>query len=50
MLEWTRNNPWTSALLALGVLVYPTVVAGGLLYVRLAERNERDFVDLVERS
>ena len=38
--------PW----LALGVLVYPTVLAGGLLYVRLAERNERDFVDLVERS
>ena len=38
--------PW----LVLGVLVYPTLFAGGWLYVRLAERNERDFVDLVERS
>jgi hypothetical protein len=38
--------PW----LLLGVLVYPTLLAGGALYVRLAERNERDFVDLVERS
>ncbi len=31
-------------------MVYPSLVAGGWLYVRLAERNERDFVDLVERS
>ena len=38
--------PW----LVLGALVYPALVAGGWLYVRLAERNERDFVDLVERS
>ncbi len=38
--------PW----LVLGGLVYPTLVAGGWLYVRLAERNERDFVELVERS
>jgi hypothetical protein len=38
--------PW----LLLGVLVYPTLLAGGWLYVRLAERNERDFVELVERS
>ncbi len=38
--------PW----LLLGLLVYPALVAGGWLYVRLAERNERDFVDLVERS
>ena len=38
--------PW----LALGVLVYPALLAGGLLHVRLAERHERDFVDLVERS
>ena len=38
--------PW----LVLGVLVYPTLLAGGWLYVRLAERNERDFVELVERS
>ena len=38
--------PW----LVLGGLVYPAMLAGGWLYVRLAERNERDFVDLVERS
>lgn len=38
--------PW----LVLGGLVYPALLAGGWLYVRLAERNERDFVDLVERS
>ena len=38
--------PW----LVLGVLVYPALLAGGWLYVRLAERNERDFVELVERS
>ena len=38
--------PW----LALGVLVYPALLAAGLLHVRLAERHERDFVDLVERS
>lgn len=38
--------PW----LLLGVLVYPALLAGGWLHVRLAERNERDFVELVERS
>ena len=38
--------PW----LVLGVLVYPALWSGGWLYVRLAERNERDFVELVERS
>lgn len=38
--------PW----LVLGVLVYPTLLAGGWLHVRLAERNERDFAELVERS
>jgi len=38
--------PW----LVLGVLVYPCLLAGGLVYLRLAERNERDFADLVERS
>ena len=38
--------PW----LVLGLLVYPALIAGGALYVRLAERNERDFVDLVEGS
>lgn len=38
--------PW----LLLGVLVYPALIAGGWLHVRLAERHERDFVELVERS
>ncbi len=38
--------PW----LLLGVLVYPALLAGGLLHVRLAERHERDLVELVERS
>lgn len=36
--------PW----LVLGVLVYPVLWSGGWLYVRLAERHERDFVDLVQ--
>jgi hypothetical protein len=38
--------PW----LALGVLVYPALLLGGLVHLRLAERHERDFVDLVEHS
>lgn len=38
--------PW----LALGVLAYPALVLGGVVYLRLAERHERDFIDLVERS
>ncbi len=38
--------PW----LVLGGAVYPALFAGGLLYVRLAERNEREFVELVEGS
>ena len=38
--------PW----LVLGVLVYPALVLGGLVHLRLAERHERDFTDLVERS
>ena len=38
--------PW----LLLGVLVYPVMALGGWLYVRLAERHERDFAELVERS
>ena len=32
--------PW----LLLGVVVFPTLVAGGWVYVRRAERNERRFV------
>ena len=38
--------PW----LVLGVLAYPVILATAWIYVRLAERNERDFADLVDRS
>lgn len=38
--------PW----LVLGAAVYPLLVLLGLLYVRQAERNERDFVEFIERS
>ena len=38
--------PW----LLLGGAVYPLLVLLGLLYVRQAERNERDFVEFIERS
>jgi hypothetical protein len=38
--------PW----LLLGVVVYPCLVALGWLYVRLAERTEQTFSDLVDRS
>lgn len=38
--------PW----LLLGGLVYPTLAALGWFYVRQAERVEREFSDLVERS
>lgn len=38
--------PW----LLLGIAVYPLLVVGGYLYVRLAERNEQDFLDTVEGS
>ena len=38
--------PW----LVLAGLVYPALVAAGWAYVRVAERNERDFAELVERS
>jgi hypothetical protein len=37
--------PW----LLLGVLAYPVLITVAVLYVRLAERNEQDFVDLVDR-
>jgi hypothetical protein len=37
--------PWA----VLAVLIYPAFVAVGWFYVRQAERNERDFADLVER-
>jgi hypothetical protein len=38
--------PW----LLLGIVVYPLLVAGAVFYVRQADRNERHFADLVERS
>jgi hypothetical protein len=36
--------------LLLGVLVYPVLIGGAALYVRQAERNERDFEDFVDHS
>ncbi|MEV4128558.1 hypothetical protein [Nocardia sp. NPDC049707] len=36
--------PW----LLLGVAVYPVLYGVGRLYVRLAERNEQDFLELAE--
>ena len=36
--------PW----LLLGVLVYPSLVVAAWFYVRQAERNERDFSELVQ--
>ncbi|HEV8627164.1 MAG TPA: hypothetical protein VG034_22190 [Acidimicrobiia bacterium] len=38
--------PWV----LLGGAVYPLLVFLGVLYVRHAERNERDFVEFIERS
>jgi hypothetical protein len=38
--------PW----LLLGIVIYPLLLAGGWLYVRLAERNEQDYLDLVDRT
>jgi hypothetical protein len=34
----------------LGVAAYPFLFAAGWVYVRLAERNERDFAAVVERQ
>jgi hypothetical protein len=51
--------PWLShrqvaglplSLIVLGIGIYPVLVALGFLYVRLAERTDRHFTDLVERS
>ncbi|ROO52620.1 hypothetical protein EDC02_7559 [Micromonospora sp. Llam0] len=39
------NLPWV----LLGVAAFPFLVAVGLTYVHLAERNEQDFVALVRR-
>jgi uncharacterized membrane protein (DUF485 family) len=38
--------PW----LLLGVLAYPFVITVAWVYVRLAERNDQDFTELIERS
>jgi hypothetical protein len=38
--------PW----LLLGVLAYPVLLGVGWVYVRLADRNERDFVAMVDRE
>lgn len=38
--------PW----LVLGVVVHPAIIAAAWFYVRQAERNEREFAELVERS
>lgn len=38
--------PWV----VLGAGVYPLLVILGFLYIRQAERNERDFVEFIERS
>lgn len=35
--------PW----LLLGVLAYPALIAGGWVYVRMAERTERTFAELI---
>lgn len=37
--------PW----LLLGVLVYPVLIGAATFYVRHADRNERDFSDLIGR-
>jgi hypothetical protein len=37
-------------LVVLGVAIYPVVVFTGYVYVRLAERNERHFEELVRQS
>jgi hypothetical protein len=36
--------------LVLGVAVFPVICGIGWIYTRAAERNERDFVELVEES
>ena len=38
--------PW----LVLGLLVHPALLLGGVVYLRTAERHERDFSELVDRS
>lgn len=47
----TRARPFGASLpwLLLGVAAFPLLFAAGALYVRVAERTEREFTDLVER-
>lgn len=40
---------WPLTLAVLGVAVYPVLVVIAIAYVRLAERTERHFLDLVEK-
>jgi uncharacterized membrane protein (DUF485 family) len=40
---------WPLTLAVLGVAVYPVLVVIAIVYVRLAERTERHFLDLVEK-
>ncbi len=41
---WGIGVPW----IVLGVAVYPLLLGVGWMYVRQAERNEHEFVDLVD--
>ncbi|MFC7342463.1 hypothetical protein [Saccharopolyspora griseoalba] len=41
---WGLRIPW----LVLGVLIYPVLVAIGLVCTRLAERNEEDFANMLD--
>ncbi|MCX5045784.1 hypothetical protein OG921_21695 [Aldersonia sp. NBC_00410] len=41
---WGVRLPW----LFLGALVYPLLYVVGKVYVRLAERNEQEFTDVLE--
>jgi len=38
--------PW----LLLGILAYPLLITVAVVYLRLAERNEQDFVELMDRQ
>ncbi len=46
MLDTPRWLPWV----VLGIGVYPCLLLGAWWYVRHAERHEREFVELVDRS
>jgi hypothetical protein len=46
---WLGTGPWLPWVV-LGFAGYPCLLLGAWWYVRHAERNEREFVDLVDRS